>query len=184
MAATIAMLRGVNVGSNKRIRMERLRALCQLVGLVNPQTLLQSGNVVFEAGNRSAETVRKSLEAAIEAEFAFHAAVLIREAAEMAAAIGLNPFEREAIDDPSHLLVMFLEAAPSGAAVERLKAAHVGPEKIAVRGREAYLHYPAGIGRSKLTNAVLEKGLGVSGTARNWNTATGLLAMAEALAAS
>lgn len=184
MVATIAMLRGVNVGGNKRIKMERLRALCRSLGLANPQTLLQSGNVVFDAGTRSAETVRTSLEAAIEAEFAFRAAVLIREAVEMAAAIGLNPFEREAIDDPSHLLVMFLQAAPAGDAVERLRAGHVGPEKIAVRGREAFLYYPAGIGRSKLTNAVLEKGLGVSGTARNWHTATRLLAMAEARAAS
>jgi len=184
MAATIAMLRGVNVGGNKRIRMERLRGLCQAIGLENPQTLLQSGNVVFDAGNRDAAMVRKALEAAIEAEFAFRAAVLIRAAAEMAAAIRVNPFEREAVDDPSHLLVMFLEAEPVGAAVERLSTGHVGPEKIAVRGREAYLYYPAGIGRSKLTNAVLEKGLGVSGTARNWNTATRLLAMAGALGTS
>lgn len=183
MAAFIAMLRGVNVGGNKRIRMERLRGLCRSIGLKNPQTLMQSGNVVFDAATRGPETVRKSLEAAIEAEFGFRACVLIRQAAEMAGAISDNPFEREAVDDPSHLLVMFLEAAPGADAVERLGSGHVGPEKIAIREREAFLYYPAGIGRSKLTNAVLEKGLGVSGTARNWNTATRLLAMAEALAA-
>ena len=184
MAATIAMLRGVNVGGNKRIKMERLRALCQSIGLANPQTLLQSGNVVFDAGSRSAETVQQSLEAAIEAAFAFHAAVLIRNAMELAEAIGLNPFEREAVDDPGHLLIMFLEAEPQDDAVERLSKRHTGPEKIAVRGRQVFLYYPAGIGRSKLTNAVLEKGLGVTGTARNWTTATRLLAMAEALATS
>lgn len=178
------MLRGVNVGGNKRIRMERLRALCQSIGLANPQTLLQSGNVVFDAGSRGAEAVRQSLEAAIEAEFAFRAAALVRKATEMAEAIGPNPFEREAVDDPSHLLVMFLERAPRSDAVERLRAGHAGAERIAVQGREAFLYYPAGIGRSKLANAVLEKGLGVSGTARNWNTATRLLAMAEALAGS
>jgi uncharacterized protein (DUF1697 family) len=183
MAATIALLRGVNVGGNRRIRMEPLKTLCRSLGLANPQTLLQSGNVVFDAGNRSAGAVRKSLEAAIEAEYGFRTAVLIRDATEMAETIRLNPFEREAIDDPSHLLVMFLEAPPESAAVERLRAGQVGPEKIAVRGRDAFLYYPDGIGRSKLTNAVLEKGMGVAGTARNWNTATRLLAMAEALEA-
>ena len=184
MAATIAMLRGVNVGGNKRIKMERLRALCRSIGLTNPQTLLQSGNVVFEAGSRSADAVRQSLEAAIEAEFAFRAAVVVRKAMALAEAIGLNPFEREAVDDPSHLLVMFLEVAPQGGGAERLSAGHAGPEKIAVRGRDVFLYYPAGIGRSKLTNAVIEKALGVTGTARNWTTATRLLAMAEGLAAS
>ena len=84
-------------------------------------------------------------------------------------------------DDPSHLVVMLLAAKPDKDAAKRIAAAYQGVEEIRIAGEEAYVTYPNGIGKSKLTNVFLEKQLGVSGTARNWNTLTKLLAMAEAL---
>ena len=75
---------------------------------------------------------------------------------------------------------MFTDRDPDGDALARLAAEHGGPERIAAGGGAVYIHYPDGIGRSKLTNVELEKKLGVVGTARNWNTVTKLLAMTEA----
>ncbi|HUZ18350.1 MAG TPA: hypothetical protein VMV68_08170, partial [Spirochaetia bacterium] len=69
-----------------------------------------------------------------------------------------------------HLLVMFLKSVPLPDGADRVRAAIRGPEKIEVDGRNAYLVYPAGIGESKLTAAVIERELGARGTARNWNT--------------
>ncbi len=183
MAVYVSMLRAVNVGGNNRVGMERLRTLCRSLGFEDAQTLLQSGNVVFRSSSRSVEAVGKAMEEAIEAEFGFRTGVFVRTPAELRTTLGRNPFPQEAARDPSHLLVMFLAASPDQAAIGRL-ATYAGPEKIAVVKREAWLYYPNGIGRSKLTNAVIEKNLGVAGTARNWNTVTKLLTMAEALTAA
>ena len=74
---------------------------------------------------------------------------------------------------------MALKAAPTAAAIKALSEGYNGPETIHVAGRDAYLIYPEGIGRSKLTNALIERKLGVAGTARNWNTVLKLAALAS-----
>jgi uncharacterized protein (DUF1697 family) len=81
-----------------------------------------------------------------------------------------NPFPDEAERDPGHLVVMFLKTAPRAKAVQALQAAIEGPESVRAAGKHLYVAYPAGIGRSKLTNTLIEKKLGVRGTGRNWNT--------------
>jgi uncharacterized protein (DUF1697 family) len=65
--------------------------------------------------------------------------------------------------------------------MEKIPQIKVGPEELRLDGRELYIHYPDGIGKSKLTPALLERTLKVSGTARNWNTILKLLEMAEQL---
>jgi uncharacterized protein (DUF1697 family) len=75
--------------------------------------------------------------------------------------------------------VMVLKAAPTAAAVAELQAAIKGPERVEARGRQAYIVFPEGIGRSKLTPAILERRLGAGSTGRNWNTVMKLAAMAE-----
>jgi thiosulfate dehydrogenase len=81
-----------------------------------------------------------------------------------------NPFPAEAKDDPSHLVVVFLKKAPAAGDVKALQEAIKGREVVRAKGRHAYAVYPDGIGRSKLTMALIEKKLGAAGTARNWNT--------------
>ena len=87
--------------------------------------------------------------------------------------------EGEAERDPARLLVVFLKDAPGAAHVKALAEAIAGPEVVRARGRHAYIFYPAGIGRSSLTHALIEKRLGTHGTGRNWNTVLKLAALAQ-----
>ncbi len=183
MATFVALLRGINVGGNKAVKMAALKALCAAAGFADARTLLQSGNVVFAATGEPRD-IAGTLESAIRAEFGFPVAVIVRTAGDLDRIVADNPFGREATDDPGHLVVMFLDRDAEGAAVARLAADHGGPETIASGDRALYIYYPDGIGRSKLTNALIEKRIGVTGTARNWNTVTKLLAMTEASGAA
>jgi len=178
MPVCVSLLRAVNVGG-RSIKMDALRAIHESLGLSEVQTLLQSGNVVFATKDNDRARLAKAIEDAIETECGFRSAVMLRDAAALRKIVKENPFPAEAETDPGHLVVMFLAAKPDKGA--RIAAAYSGPEEIRIEGDNAYLTYPNGIGKSKLTNALLEKHLGVAGTARNWNTVTKLLALAESL---
>ncbi len=167
-----AFLRGVNVGGVKVI-MAELRAMAEAMGLVDVKTLLQSGNlVVVDPLARTTAELEALLEAGTERTFGRAIDYMIRTPAELAAAIAANPFPEMAKGDPSHLVVYFLKgSAPAQAALAALNAAIVGPERVAVAGRELYITYPDGIGTSKLSNNLIEKTLGRQrATGRNWNT--------------
>jgi uncharacterized protein (DUF1697 family) len=181
MTVFVSLLRGINVGGRTLIRMDRLRAVYESLGLAAVRTHLQSGNAVFREEGTDTAQLKVKLEDAIEGSVGFRPAVLVRTAAELAQAVARNPFPQQGEADPSHLLVMFLAETPDAAASHRLAEAMFGREAFRLSGRELYLHYPDGIGRSKLTNAVIEKRLETVGTARNWNTVTKLLEMTEAL---
>ena len=173
MTTFVGLLRAINVGGRNKLRMSDLRSLCESLGLEDVQTHLQSGNVVFRARTATAKTI----EAAIRKSAGIDVKVILRTAAELERIIAANPFD--ATRDPSHLVVMFLDAAPTEEGRAALVKAHAGPEKIRFAGRELYIDYPVDIGHSKLTGTLIEKKLGVAGTARNWNTVTRLLEMAN-----
>jgi uncharacterized protein (DUF1697 family) len=105
-------------------------------------------------------------------------AFFVRTAAEWRQIVARNPFPDQARSDPSHLVLLCLKAAPPAGAAERLQEAISGRELVRTDGRQAYVVYPDGIGRSKVTNAVLERRLGTAGTGRNWNTVLKLAALA------
>ena len=104
-------------------------------------------------------------------------AFFVRTADEWASLVKKNPFPDEAEGDPGHLVAVLMRQAPRPGAVLALRAAIVGRERVELRGREAYLVYPDGMGRSKLTPNLIEKHLGGAGTTRNWNTVLKLLAL-------
>ena len=167
----IALLRAINLAGRNVVGMADLRAMVESLGHRRAQTLLQSGNLVFECGGkRSAEAVEKALEAASAKTFGFSTDYFIRTAEEVRAVVDGNPFPTEAKNDPGHLLVVFLKDAPTAAQVKALQSAIRGREIVRARGRHAYIYYPDGVGRSKLTAALIEKHLGTRGTGRNWNT--------------
>ena len=175
-ALRIALLRAVNVGGRKVI-MADLRAMLAAMGLGEPRTLLASGNAIFTSDAPAAE-LETALEAAIQARFGLHSDVMVRTPEECAAALASGPFQDEAKAEPARTFVMFLKNAPAADAVASLlQAVEPMPERAAVIGREAYLHYPDGAGVSKLTNVMIERRLGVRGTARNWNTVGKLAAL-------
>lgn len=149
--------------------MRDLRDFATALGFGDPRTLLQSGNLVFQSDRLTGEPLECLLEAECKKRLGLETTFFVRTPKEWRALVSNSPFPREAKKDPSHLLVLFLKAAPARKAVEALQSAIIGPELVRAVGTQAYIVYPDGIGRSRLTNPILEKHLG-RGTARNWNT--------------
>lgn len=166
----LAVLRAINLGPHNRIAMADLRAMVERVGFGMPRTLLQSGNVVFQCDGASSDRVERTLEEASTKHLGVTTDYFVRTAKEWQAIIKANPFTKEAVSDPGHLIMMCLRQAPTAAQVKALQAAIKGRETVAAKGKQAYFVYPDGVGRSKLTIKMIEKALGTTGTARNWNT--------------
>ena len=177
MKSYLAFLRAVNVGGTGKIAMADLKAWLAGLGFGDVRTLLQSGNVVFRGPAEDAGGLEARLEREAKMRLGLETDFFVRSADEWEEVIRRNPFPEAAEADPSHLVVMVLKNAPTAAAAKALQAAVKGRESTCVRGREAYVVYPDGIGRSKLTIGVIERQLGTRGTGRNWNT---VLKMAQA----
>ena len=175
----IALLRAVNLAGYNKVAMADLKALLVGLGFKDAQTLLQSGNVVFSGGSKTTAALEQALERAAAKQLGLHTDFFVRTATEWQAIIDANPFPREAQDDPSHLVAVILKGDVSAANVSALQKAIVGREVVRAKGRCAYIVYPDGMGRSKLTAALIEKKLGTRGTARNWNTVLKLGALCE-----
>ena len=183
MAVVISLLRGVNVGGHHKIEMDELRALYESLRLGEPQSYVQSGNVVFRTQERDHTRLSKRIEDAVERKFGFQAHVVLRTESELRSVIEKNPFAGRAGIEPAKLTVTFFaeELPPdTRAGIRRIEA---DPEEIKLGRRELYVYFPAGMGRSKLT-PILDRILKKTGTVRNWNTVTKLLEMAEKLNAS
>lgn len=166
----IGLLRGVNVGGNKKVPMAELLAMLAGLGLREPRTLLQSGNALFAAREGDRAKLRTALESATRERFGFDVPWLLRSAAEWRALVAANPFPDAARADPSKLLLFALSAAPEADAVAALAADLPGGERVCAIGSELYVFYPSGIGGSKLDNARIDRRLRLISTGRNWNT--------------
>jgi uncharacterized protein (DUF1697 family) len=183
MAVVVSMLRGVNVGGHNKIKMDGLRALYQSLDLRDSQTYAQSGNVVFKSAQRNLVVVAKRIEDAIERRFGFRPDVFVRTPSELRDVIARNPFAARRGIDPRKLAVTFLTREPVAEVRDKILAIKTDPEELRLLGRELYIYFPDGMGRSKLP-AVLERTLKTPGTSRNWNTVTKLLEIAEGLGAA
>jgi uncharacterized protein (DUF1697 family) len=166
----VAFLRAINLAGKRAVSMASLRRLLEELGLTGVQSLLQSGNVVFESEGRKPAELERVLEEATARKLGVETDFFVRTAKEWSGIVAANPFRREAKQDPGHLLVVCLKKAVTSSDVKALQAAIRGPEIVRAEGRQAYVVYPDGVGRSKLTAALIEAKLGARGTARNWNT--------------
>ncbi len=180
----VAMLRGVNLGGYQKIKMEALKTLCTSLGLRDVQTYIQSGNLVFREDGEDPGTLARRLEKAIEADFGFRPAVIVRTASELRKVIAKNPFAGRAGIEPNRLLVVFMDSAPTQQAREQVLGIPCEPEELRINGREVYIYYPNGMAHPKIPLVRIEKTLQCASTGRNWNTVNKLLAMAEALEGS
>jgi uncharacterized protein (DUF1697 family) len=178
MARYVALLRGINVGGNKKVPMAQLRQLMEGLGYTDVATLLQSGNAVFTSKEKSPAKVIQQLEAAIAKEFGFEVSVVLRTRDELAAAIQANPLSG-ADDAPSQFLVMFLSDVPDKKKLQAIDPATYVPDEFRVVGREIYARFPNGIGNSKLAAVLGGPRLGVTPTGRNWSTVKKLLELAD-----
>src|SRR6185295_1550278 len=150
----IAVLRAVNLPGHNKVTMADLKAMLVGLGFADAQTLLQSGNVVFSGGSKTTAALEQMLERAAAKHLGVETEIFVRTAKEWQAIIDANPFPREARDDPSHLLAVITRSEVSPANVSALQKAIVGREVVRAKGRCAYIVFPDGIGRSKLTGAV------------------------------
>jgi uncharacterized protein (DUF1697 family) len=179
MTVIISMLRGVNLGSHNRIKMDELRAVYESLKLEDPRTYVQSGNVLFKTKERDETKLSARIQNAIEKKFGFLPDVILRTTEELRKAVAKNPFAGRKDIDPSKLLVTFLGANPGAEVSEKLRALDTAPEELCMHGREIFIYYPNGLARPKFQWIKAEKILKVACTGRNWNSVTKMLAMAE-----
>jgi uncharacterized protein (DUF1697 family) len=179
MNTYIALLRAINLAGHRQVAMTDLRDLVTQAGFADARSLLQSGNLIFRSNARKTADLERTLETAARKHFDLEIDFFVRTMDEWLKLIAENPFRPEATRDPAHLLVMFLKEAPGPDRVEALQAAIFGPETVSAKGRHAYFVYPNGIGRSRVTNALIEKKLETRGTGRNWNTVLKLGALGK-----
>jgi uncharacterized protein (DUF1697 family) len=163
----VALLRGINVGTSKRIAMPALRATFEALGATDVETYLQSGNVVFSGSLKPAD-----IEAAVAGDFGVSPRVIVLTAAEFRRVADDNPMTGS---DPSRLFVFFMEAVPASIEVPE----GIEPEEVVIGKHAVYQSSPDGIGRSKIPPR-FTKSLGPTATARNLRTVDALLAMLDA----
>jgi uncharacterized protein (DUF1697 family) len=176
----IALLRGINVGGQKPIKMTELKQLFEAQGFGRVQTYIQSGNVVFTA-DRAEEPLRCQLEREIAAAFGFPVTLALRTADELERLITQGPFAADALRDEESLYVSLLAAAPAQAGIDRLLARGSDVDELRLVGREVYLLLRQSIRLTLFTNAFLERMLGVPATARNWRTISKLADLGRAM---
>lgn len=184
MTAIISMLRGVNVGGHNRIKMDELRNVYSSLGLLEPRTYVQSGNVIFKTRERDLARLATRVEDQVESTFGFRPGVILRTASDVRDVIAANPFSTRRDIESNKFHVMFLARQPGTDVRAAVLGIEADPEELRMAGRELYLYYPNGMGRSKLQPALIERTLKISGTCRNWNSVTKMLEMAEKLEAS
>lgn len=175
------MLRGVNVGGHNKIKMEALRSLYESLGMQDAQTYVQSGNVVFRTTERDQARLTKKIQNGIEKKLACKTEIIVRSVTELEDVIVRNPFANRRDVEPSKLLVIFLANEPSLERREKVLGIEADAEELHISGREVYIYFPNGMGKTKLPWTTIEKTLGTPGTGRNWNSVTKLLEMAHKL---
>lgn len=178
MPVYIAMLRGINVGKHKRMKMDQLRASFEALGFTEVKSYIQSGNVVFRAGRISPSGICGKLEERIVSDFGFSASVISRTRDEMEKIIRGNPFLRDSRFDQSKLHVTFFAETPSAPALKELEQLTTKPDQSHGTGKEIYLYLPNGVSKSSLVNNPLERRLLNDATMRNWRTVNSLYEIA------
>lgn len=176
MPVYVSMLRAVNVGGHAPIKMDALRELYRSLGFEDPTTYLQSGNVIFRTKSANESTLSKKIGAAIAKKFGVQPEVILRSVGEMEDVVAANPFAKRKDVDPAKLHVSFYVSAPDGEHREKIAAIKC-PEELHLVGRELYIYFPDGAGRSKLP-PILARTVKIPTTARNWNSVTKMLEIA------
>ena len=175
----IALLRGINVGGHKIVKMDRLRKAFEELGFKDVDTYVQSGNVVFKSPKIARADLSRKIEGMLLREFSISVPVIVRTAEEIGKVLTNNPFLKERDTDVAGLHVTFLSLTPQRAAIKGLDAIAAGPDRFHCNGQEIYLHCPNGFGGTKLSINAFEKVLAVGATTRNWNTVNKLYEMAR-----
>ncbi len=162
------LLRGINVGGNRKIKMADLRQSLESAGFEDVATYIQSGNIVVTT-DRKAAGVAKIVRNVIDEEFGFDVTVIVRSVDEWRDIRAKSPFAEHVKEHANKVIVMFADTPIDRAAVEDVLEEYDGPEEVVFREDELFVWFPEGQGRSKFPTSKIERALGVGLTARNWN---------------
>ncbi|WP_265520851.1 DUF1697 domain-containing protein [Oerskovia flava] len=181
MTTSVVLLLGVNVGGRRVVRSQTLRQVATDAGFTDPRTHLASGNLVAGTGDASPAEVSARIRSGLLDALGLDVHAVTLSATRIAGIVTANPYPEAARDDPAHLLVLVGTEEIDAEGVARLVAEHPGRERATVVDGVLYVTYPDGIGRSRLTSAVLARAASTALTARNWTTITRLAEMAGRL---
>lgn len=179
MPTHIALLRGINVGGQKPVKMTDLQAHFNVLGTTAVQTYIQSGNVVFDHPESTAVKLRQPLEKHLSLRLGFAVTVLVKSSRDFAAIARVNPYDPALPELGRRMYVCFFEKAAAPAAIQSIQPLISPTERLVVIGDAGYAYYANGLGRAKLDSNVIERKLGLA-TLRNWNTVSALIKLAGA----
>ncbi len=178
MKKFIALLRGINVSGQKKIKMSELQLLFEDMGFGEVETYIQSGNVIFCSNEKFIEKIEAEISSGIKNKFGFDVKVVVMKSKEIEYVFKNNPFIKRK-KDADKLCVTFLSKTPSDENIEKMHAIDYSPEEYVIDRRYIYLFLPNGFGKAKLNNNFFENKLKVFGTARNWKTIRKLSELAK-----
>jgi uncharacterized protein (DUF1697 family) len=174
MVTFVALLRGINVGRHRRIKMDDLKTLLVELGFTDIQTYIQSGNLVFQCGESDSRAVGSAIREKIRQKYDYDVPVIMLTPVELRRVVEDNPLIKL---PEKRLNVTFLEEIPSQVYIDKLEKVVLSPEQFSLKGRAVYQYSPEGYKKKKLSNALFEKALNVSATTRGWSTVKRLRAM-------
>lgn len=183
MQVLIALLRGINVGGHKKVPMAELRAIAASLGAAHVETYIQSGNLVC-ASSMTATAFETALATALDAHFGFSVDVIVRTASRWTAYAAGSPFPDAASARPHLLHLAVSKQPPSVDAAAAIQAKGTAGERVAQLSDGLWIDFAGGAGTSKLTPVLLNRLVGSSVTARNWNTVLQLDEMATRVGAA
>jgi uncharacterized protein (DUF1697 family) len=180
MQTYISFLRGVNMTGHNSIKMTDLAALFVKLGLMDAETYIQSGNVIFsDTGGISTNALSITIEKAILESFSYDIPVMIRTNKELHDLFSSNPFLEESNFDPAKMAVIFLHDTPSDSQIQKVANIDYPPDKFRIIGKDIFIYCPNGFGRTKIYTNFFERKMGVTGTGRNWKTITTISGIIE-----
>ncbi|HPE84122.1 MAG TPA: DUF1697 domain-containing protein [Aequorivita sp.] len=173
MQTYIALLRGINVGGHKKLKMEDLKLLCEDLGFEDVVTYIQSGNVVFSA--KEEKDISDKIAKEIEKRFGWEVPVLVKTADAIEKILKDCPFEEA---KKAEAYFMLLATPPKKELMEAVSEISYPNEEFMLTPDCVYIHFGNGYGNAKLNNNFFEKKLEVAATTRNYRTLAKLVEMA------
>jgi uncharacterized protein (DUF1697 family) len=177
MQTYIAMLRGINVSGQKKIKMADFKNHLQELNFTDVQTYIQSGNAVFKNKKSAPKALEHKIAQKILQEYGFKVAVIVKSREEITDVLKNNPFKKD--KDLNRLYVIFLSDEPTKENLAKLKGIDHSPEEYLLKGKTIYFYSPHGYGKAKMNNNLFENKLKVAATTRNWKTVNKLGNMAN-----